>query len=337
VIADYAILAVISFATTLISTYFIMVIERKYGILSVDVHKPNKPLIPKIGGIALLINYALMASILVLLKALRFTQYPTILIPYIASVIISGILGLIDDLRGISPILKILLFMLPGLPIVLLHAYNPRPYVPLIGTLRLTIIYPLLILVLYTVLSNAFNMADTHNGTIFIISFSLIAVVGATTLMMGPKPLTGFYLFLTLSLASLIAYAPFNMYPARIFNGNCGSHMIGALMASLIVMSRREFAALMALTPLVLNGFSILVSIKGLKSKESIIRPVITDEKGIMRANRSSKAPITLVQLLTIKQGLTELEVIKSYTIIMIFTALISIALYYILNLLFIL
>jgi len=309
-----------------------MKLEKRLGILAIDAHKPNKPLIPKWGGIALLIHFSiLLLTIRFFINSSEILMY---IYPYILAVIIAGLLGLIDDIVGINAIVKFLIFMTPSVPVIVLSSYVPHPFIPLIGSLRLTIVYPLLVALAYTVLSNAFNMSDTHNGTIMIISLFLILVLGTTSMLKGPQPLSGFKIMLLVALSTLIAYAPFNIYPARIFNGNCGSHLIGALMASLVIMSRREFAALIALTPLILNGFSIITSVRGLRSKESIPRPVVVDEKGLITASRNKDSPITLIQLLTLNDKLSEKEIIIAYTILYLFSSIASITIYYVLTLL---
>lgn len=318
------------FAVSFILTYVVMRIERRLGLLAVDAHKPHKPLIPKLGGLALLVHFSILVIIIRL-----FTNSLNILMnlyPHLLAVVLAGLIGLVDDVIGINAVVKLLVFMLPSLPVIMFSSYVPHPYIPLVGSLRLTIVYPLLIALTYTVISNAFNMSDTHNGTIMIISLFLMLVLGITSMLKGPQPLEGFKFMLMLSLFTLIAYAPFNIYPARIFNGNCGSYLIGALMASLIIMSRREFTALLALIPLILNGFSILASIRGLRSKEYIPRPVIVNEEGLIEANKDVNSPITLVQLFTLSGRLSEKEVIISYVLLYTFTASASILLYYVLT-----
>ena len=328
----YGIMLPYCFTMSFILTYIIMKLEKSLGLLAIDAHKPHKPLIPKWGGIALLIHFSiLLLTIKFFINSFEVLMY---IYPHILAVIIAGLIGLIDDIVGINAIVKLLVFMIPSIPVIVLSSYVPHPFIPLIGSLRLTIVYPLLIALAYTVLSNAFNMSDTHNGTIMIISLFLIFVLGTTSMLKGPQPLNGFKIMLVITLSTLIAYAPFNMYPARIFNGNCGSHLIGALIASLIIMSRREFAALIALTPLILNGFSIITSIRGLRSKEYIPRPVVVDERGLITASKSKDSPITLIQLLTLNDKLSEKEIIIAYTILYLFSSIASIIIYYALTLL---
>ncbi len=332
---EYSAIAVMLCFVTIAITYIVMVIERKLGLIAPDAHKPGKPLIPKVGGISLLIMYVITALVFYFTRNLLNINEIKVyyLIPYFSSIIIAGLLGLIDDFKDIGATKKLFVFMIPALPVIIAHTYSPHPYVPLVGELRLTIIYPLLIAILYSVLANGVNMSDTQNGTALIATLSILSVVTIGTIVMkGPPPLPGFKMFILVTLTIIITYSAFNMYPAKVFNGNCGSHLLGALIASAILLSRREFLALMALVPLVLNGFSILASIRGFKSKESIVRPVTLTKEWKLVANKSKYAPITLVQLLTLRGALSEAEVVVAYMMVYVIISLIALATYYLLT-----
>ncbi len=326
------VLLITAYVLTLVLTYITKVIEERKGLVAPDAHKPKRPLIPKVGGISLLIVFTVLTlySLFNYLVSNGLSNYNVF--AYSLSVVLAGIIGLIDDFRGVGPFKKLFVFMVPALPVIALGTYSPHPFVPLVGELRLTIVYPILIAILYSVLANGVNMSDTQNGTALIVVFALLTAVGIGSLLKGPTPLSGFKEYLLFSVIALIAYAPFNMYPAKVFNGNCGSHLMGALIASVILMSRREFLALMTLTPLVLNGFSILASIRGFKSKENIERPVRLTNDWRIEASKSESAPITLVQLITLRKALSELDVIKSYAIVYCVVTTVSLLTYYLLT-----
>jgi len=308
------------------ATYFTAQLERVKGFTSPDVHKPSRPLIPKSAGPALIAVYA---AICIMAYVLGFRG----LVPYLTAVIISGLIGFIDDIYDIKAHYKILLFFAPALPVVLSGTYISSPYLPGIGGLRLTILYPILLLIGYSVAANAFNMADTHNGitpSILLIYMAFLAVAAFVT---KPQPLPGFWLFYAASLAVFTTYLPFNMYPAKIFNGNSGSHLMGVVFASLAVLSRHEFFTIIASAPLILNGFSILTTIRGLKNRQRVPRPVTLNSKCEIEFPRSSQdLPITLVQLFVLRNSLKESEVIAAYIITYIVSASLAVALTYFLE-----
>ena len=322
---ESAVAAITSAVVTLAVTLSVIKIEHSLSFVAPDIHKPDRPKIPKSVGWA--IFPGVVAGVLVSNSAAL-----NYIIPHLVAVGLAALIGFLDDVKSISPIAKVILFFIPALPVIAAGAYIPRLYVPALGVLRVTIVYPIAILVGYTVSANAFNMADTHNG--IVPSIALIAVSGiaiASVFLKGCEPVPGYDIFLMSSLAAIAAYIPFNFYPARAFNGNSGSHMMGILVASVAILSRREYLAVMMLSPLVINGFSILASIRGLKQKERIERPVIIEGERLA-PSKSRNAPVTLVQLLLLAKPLTEKGVILYYLILICISTIVSFTLYYLLS-----
>jgi UDP-N-acetylglucosamine--dolichyl-phosphate N-acetylglucosaminephosphotransferase len=321
-------LVVLMLATATLSyavSQVVLRVEMKLGFTAVDIHKPSKTLVARSGGVALMFSLILGLAIGRLLGVVDRS-----LTPYLVAALIAGTMGFIDDLVHLGVKLKLALFAIPSLPVLVYEAYCPRPYVPLVGYLRLTVIYPLLVVLAYDVLANAFNMCDTHNGivpTVFLMYCTSILVAVA---LPGPEPLKGFYTLLALASATVLGYSPLNIYPAKMLNGNTGSHFIGALVASLSIASRREYLSIMLLMPQILNGFLILSSV-GIKSKELIERPTRVD-RGIILPNCSSRAPLSLVRLLVLSRGLTEKELIRNYLILQVANNIVALLLYYALN-----
>ncbi len=310
-----------------ILSYAVMIIERKKRYLAPDAHKPGHPLVPKSGGIALLISYSVL-SVISYMYGLKFVYM------YSVSIVASGILGLIDDVVGIGAVKKVGIFALPALIPVLTHSYISKPYVPVInGTLRLTILYPILFIIGYTVSANALNMTDTHNGTAPTATLAILSsMLIASLIFRRVPPLHGALIFLVASLGVFTAYMPFNAYPARMFNGNCGSFLMGAVLASAMALTREEFLYILLMMPLILNGFSILSSIRGFKSKESIpLRPVSLGRDWRIRPVKHRRAPVTLIQLLVLRRPLSEKEVVVAYTLLFIASCVTALITYYVL------
>ncbi|MCD6428260.1 MAG: hypothetical protein J7L12_01445 [Desulfurococcales archaeon] len=323
-----ALMVLIAAVLTPTITHLVMRLEHARKFVSPDVHKPSRPLIPKSAGPSLIAVYAAICAIA---YALGFKA----LIPYFIAVIISGLIGFIDDIYDIKAHYKILLFFIPAVPVVLSGTYISSPYLPGVGGLRLTLLYPILLLIGYSVAANAFNMADTHNGITPSILLIYMAFLAIASFITRPQPLSGFWLFYAISLAVFATYLPFNMYPAKIFNGNSGSHLMGVVFASLAVLSRHEFFTIIASAPLILNGFSILTTIRGLKNRQRVPRPVTLNARYEIEFPHSSKdheLPITLVQLFVLKNSLRESEVVAAYIMTYIISASLAVALTYLLE-----
>lgn len=276
-------------------------VERRLGLLCPDVHKPSRPLVPCIGG------FAPAAGLLVGLAALGGSepQSPLSLAAWAlaASLLLALIVGLLDDFVNLRALHKIVLGVLPAIPFILSGAYVPRPWVPFLGHVRLTILYPLLVAAAFTVYQNGANMLDTHNGVLPVFTLAVHTGALALKLLEGAQDLGELHLALLLVVV-VATYSTFNVYPAKVFNGNAGAFLLGASIAAASVVLRLEFYYLLASTPMFVNGLYYISSVKGFVQKEDVERPVEVDSEGCMRPSRSPRAPVTLVRLaLTLSGG----------------------------------
>ncbi|MFN3268832.1 MAG: hypothetical protein ACK416_06210, partial [Zestosphaera sp.] len=310
---------------TLASTYITISIEKNRGVVAPDIHKPDKPRIPRTAGPAFMITLS-VGLILSLISNTTLVTY------HILAAMIAGAIGLYDDFRGLRALWKVALLTLPSLPILLGFAYIPRPYVPLVGSLRIHVVYPLLLPLAYTVSINAYNMIDTHNGIAVTAALTSSIALLVSSAIDKPQPLNDGFIFALFVVFFLLSYLPFNIYPSKIFNGNSGSFILGSLIASQAVLLRREYLALMLYIPLVINGFSILTSIGGFKNKESVPRPVVLTEDVRIAPNKSGRTPVTLVQLLVLRNPLTEKDLVKLYNLLILLNTLFSLITYHILT-----
>ncbi|MGC8974989.1 MAG: hypothetical protein ACP5KB_02190 [Thermoprotei archaeon] len=313
-----------SVVVTSVSTYITARIEKSRGVVAPDMHKPEKPRIPKTAGPAFMAT--LLAGLI-----LSLVNNATLITYHILAAAIAGVIGLYDDFRGLRASWKVALLAIPSLPVLLGAAYVPRPYVPLVGSLRIHIIYPLLLPLAYTVSINAYNMIDTHNGVAVTAALTFSTTLLVSSLVDKPQPLNEGSVFALFVLFFLISYFPFNAYPSKIFNGNSGSFILGSLVASQAILLRREYLVIMLYIPLIINGFSILTSIGGFKNKESISRPVVLTEDSRIAPNKSGKTPVTLVQLLVLRRPLMEKDLIKLYSLFILLNAALSLIIYHVL------
>ena len=305
---------------------YVIRFEYSKGLTGIDIHKPSKPRIPSTSGPILIPTLLVtIITLYVISKVIRGYELMVLAI-YLMPPLISGLIGLVDDLVTLDAKTKTFLPIISALPIVLTGLYYPRPYVPFIGTLRLTIIYPLAILLAYSVGTNGLNMIDTHNGivpsvTLIAASFSLPLI--ARNVVTGKTSVAALYLAVVVIVIALNQLI-YNMYPARIFNGDSGSFILGALLVSLTILGRVEFFMITALMPLIINGFQIITSIGGLRERREIVkRPTVIKGKYI-EGSCDLKAPITLVQLITLKNPLTECELVITEILLFILTGFLA-------------
>lgn len=320
------------FAVSYLSTYLVAEFARRKGLVSEDAHKKTRCMIPSIGGLGSIIG--IVTSLILLIALVRDPWVTRLSIVCMLVVLFGCGVGLIDDVYRLEGPVKVLLMMVPFIFVIASKTYVPYMDIPFIGTVRLTIVYPLIVMPLaFTVSSNAINMMDTLNGlapiTVLILLFDIMiaSIIGVGWLSPWTNALFPILFVITLS---IIGYLPHNLYPSRVFNGDTGSLAWGALLAYLAIVGKTEVFLVMAAMPAVANGFAILASIKGFVEHGKIpVRPTIVDrERNVLRANPDPKAPITLIQLVTLKNTLRENEIVASITLLLILTSIVTIIFY---------
>ncbi|MEM3403512.1 MAG: hypothetical protein QXJ17_03015 [Nitrososphaeria archaeon] len=276
----------------------------------------DKRLVPKPAGPAIFIGIAF---------PLIFLFFYTSEVKYFAvllSVFIVFLIGVIDDFKILSGNIKTGLTVLGALPILIFGVYEPHLLFPILGPTRLTIVYPLIVLLAIPIIVNAVNMIDVYNGTIsgttFVLSFSQLVPI----LLYGKQ---GDIIFPLLLMSSSFAFYLFNRYPSRIFAGDSGSLLLGSLFGVTAIVSRVEIPSLIAFVPAILNGFYILASIKKFIEHRSIKeRPVQLNKNGLLVASKQKEAPMTLARLIIADGPMSEKEAASK--IILLFVYSVSLA-----------
>lgn len=318
----------ISSTVSYISTRLLIPILRAKGIISVDVHKPDRPIVANMGGISIFIGILASYILLVFLGVSQdlFIKLMTML----GVMLMATILGFLDDLKPIKGLLKTFLSIPAVLPIILSAKFYPhvivigRPEVPIVGRLRLTIVYWMLLPLAVAGPANAVNMLEVMNG-IMPITCSLALI----PIMIGQALLRRFEdIVLTASLfGALLGYLPFNKYPAKVFSGNLGSLLVGAYIGAIAILSRIEVLTMIALMPHLVNAFLVISSVGFKERREMSERPVRVGENGFIHVNPSKRAPITLVRFIVLISGpLKEKDIIKVITYLQVIASILAIS-----------
>ncbi|MDK2372022.1 MAG: hypothetical protein QI197_01405 [Candidatus Korarchaeota archaeon] len=285
------------------------------GYVSEDVHKPGRPKVPEPAGPAVYLSFAISMMVVSHLAG------SVALEGVIASTGLAFLIGLLDDLSPLGPKTKPLLLIVPALLLAVSGEIVPRPYLPILGRARLYYIYWIVLAAIFTVFSNGVNMMDALNGmmpsSVFASTLPLLPVLIALGSHAGLLSLIALY-------GSLIPYYMRNRYPAKVFGGDSNSLFVGAALASVAAISNTEAFFAISLLPFMVSGFSILVSIGGLLERRDIrVRPVIV-EGGVIRANPSKEAPISLIAILTSYEGKVEPRIVKEVVVISLISGLLS-------------
>ncbi len=283
-----------------------------------DAHKPNKPSVPRPAGPVLMAGIA-AAEIVLYAMTLNTAVLAVLLTTAIAFAI-----GYIDDNRVMPGWFKPVALLAAAIPLVVLGAHDN--YLNLIfGSAFIPLLYIPLIFVIIPITGNTINSIDVLNGVAsgFIIIATIpllasIAIFGSDeVLFLAALPL----------LFAAIAFYKFHKFPSRIFPGDSGTLLLGAMYGALAIAGRSEIIGVIALLPAIMNSFLFLASVKRLVEHRQVkARPVTLLGDFKLAASEDRAAPATLVRLILADGPLGEKEIGYQILKLAIFTALLAFA-----------
>jgi len=124
---------------------------------------------------------------------------------------------------------------------------------PLIGDVGLGILYPFIIFFLFIAVLNAVAFTDGLDGLAGGLSAIAFGAYWVIAVFLSYYSLA---VFCATFIGALIPFLYFNVYPARVFMGNVGSHVLGATLAVMAVVLHRETALVFILAVFLVDGIT---------------------------------------------------------------------------------
>lgn len=255
--------AVLVFFVSFSATYWVMpYIIRKLssaGLVGGDMHKKGCPPIPNMGGLGIAVGF--IAGILAAVGMYTFLglemNLTHILIGFM-TVLIMALVGVFDDLFDMRQFVKAVLPVFAALPLMAISAGSTTMVIPYVGPVDFGFWYVVILVPLgVTVASNLTNMLAGFNGLesgLGAIMTGAIAFIALTQL--GANHGAGNALLLMASMCgALVAFTKFNWFPAKVFPGDVGTLVIGASIASAVIVGNMEAAGAILVVPHVLDFF----------------------------------------------------------------------------------
>ena len=248
-------------AFLLISLVMLFLIKRLKNaeIVGRDIHKLTKPEVAEMGGIGILLGFALAIMVGVYLCPAWQPQLTITLVV----ILLTGVIGMVDDLIMLSSKEKLILLWIAGLPIMWVTPPN-------VG-----IIYMLFIPVAVSIASNLTNMLAGLNGI-----ETGLGIIALTSLTFSCIIMNKFDVaIISFSmLGALIAFLFYNKYPANVFPGDVGTLIIGACIAIIAFIGRVKIIAFIVLLPNIIDGI-LNFYIAGVMECQNY-KPTQVDEEG---------------------------------------------------------
>lgn len=124
-------------------------------------------------------------------------------------------------------------------------------WLPLIGNVQIGFLYPIMIFFLFLAVMNFVAFTDGLDGLaggLGIIAFGAYWVIASYLEFNSMAALAATFV------GALIPFLYFNVYPARIFMGDVGSHVLGASLAMFAILMHREIALIFLLAVFLFDG-----------------------------------------------------------------------------------
>jgi UDP-GlcNAc:undecaprenyl-phosphate/decaprenyl-phosphate GlcNAc-1-phosphate transferase len=297
----YGIIAsAMSFFITLFGTAKMINWLTAKGEVVQDYHKPDKPSIPRPAGPALIAGIVAAEIILFLLT------WEIRVIAILLTAVISFLIGFVDDKKVLPGWFKPVALIIAAIPLIILGAHQSHLNLEF-GKVAIPLLYIPLILVIIPIAGNTINSIDVLNGVasgfVIIAMFPLlvsIAIFGSNEVFVAALPL----------LFGTIALYKYHKFPSKIFPGDSGTLLMGAMYGAIAIAANSEIIAVIAILPAVMNSFLFLASVKKIVEHRKVkSRPVVLNDDFKLAASKEKNAPSTLVRLLLVDGPLSENDV----------------------------
>ena len=240
---------------------------------------------PYLGGIAIFLAFLIALGL-----TIRVFEHQMLGLMLGASIVL--MLGLVDDLKALSPMVKLLGQLLAAFVLVKagvrIEVAAIRETSPFLCD-ALTIVWVVGI-------TNAFNLIDVMDGLAAGVAAIALLVLAAVALLGGDAAIS---LFLACLAGAVLGFLRFNRKPASVFLGDAGSMLIGFLTgASAMLLQYAEVHPVAAMAPVLILGVPIFDTALVIVLRAMQGRPVTqgSPDHFAVRLRRAGYAERTIVR-----------------------------------------
>ena len=263
---DIAIAFVLAFVVAFVTTPYTIKLAKKVGAVDIpkDERRTHKRAIPKFGGPAVILGFLVSAIYLLIVMNMEktvnlfgFEQYGRKLLGFLAGIVILAIFCIVDDIKTIKPLTKLLGQLLAAIAVVLAGIRIDGITLPFLNFPEIhEIISVILTIVWIIIVTNAINLIDGLDGL-----SSGISVISAISLLiifvLNGSSLVSIVLITALA-GALVGFLPYNFSPAKTFIGDTGSNFLGFSLAIISILgSAKTYTAAVIVLPLIVLGLPI--------------------------------------------------------------------------------
>lgn len=263
---NIAITFILAFVVTFVTTPYTMKIAKKVGAIDIpkDERRAHKKAIPKFGGPAVICGFLVSTIYLLIVLSTEnsinlfgIQEYWKKLVGFLFGIIIITIFCIVDDIKTIKPITKLLGQVLGAICIVIAGIRIEGITLPFLNFPEIHEISSIIITISWIIIvTNAINLIDGLDGL-----SSGISVISAVSLLvifvLNDSSLISIVLITALA-GALVGFLPFNFTPAKTFIGDTGSNFLGYSLAVISILgSAKTYTAAVIVLPLIVLGLPI--------------------------------------------------------------------------------
>lgn len=288
---DIAIAFLLAFIVTFMATPYTIKIARKVGAVDIpkDKRRMHNKSMPKFGGPAVILGFLVAIIYLLIVKGLENTidlfgteQYGMKLVGMFLGIVVISIFCVIDDIKTIKPMVKLLGQVLAAIVVVAFGVRIDEITPAFLPTVELKEAFSILLTIGWVVgVTNAINLIDGLDGL-----SAGISVISAVSLLiifvLNGSPLISILLITALA-GALVGFLPFNFAPAKTFIGDTGSNFLGFSLSIISILGvAKTYTAVVIVLPLLALGLPIFDTVW------AIIRRLIKGKsiKAIFKADK---------------------------------------------------
>jgi len=292
--------SIVAFFSVYFVTPFLIKALEKRNLTVKDYNRKGGAQVARLGGISIIIG--VIASMLTLYAFIPISEILAILI----TSSLAFVVGIIDDRRVMGGWFKPIALALCTTPILLLGTFDTNLAFPLFGEVKIPILYFGLAVIMIPITGNTINSIDVLNGVAS--GFTAIAsfALSAALIILQNYEIA----LASLALGFLAtAFYKYHKYPSRIFPGDSGALVFGAMYGAIAIVGQVEVIAAIAILPAIINSFLFLDSVKRIVEHRKTKNPTYLRDDFKLESSDDITAPITLVRLLVARGPLSEKQI----------------------------
>lgn len=293
--------SILAFIITYITLKWAIPRLKEEKIVGKDVNKPDKPEVAEMGGVGVLIGVIVALSITSAIISI-VNGFDIRIIVFMHSIMLLGLIGIIDDLLSLSKWVKFILPVIGAIPFIIYSSLiDTYITIPFIGNIDLGLLYVMFLLpIMYTGAANLTNILAGFNG----LEYGLAVVNYLFLIFIAILFQKDFILLISSTmLASSLAFLIFNKYPSKVFPGDTGTLIIGGSIITMLVLDNFESLVIPIFIIYGLDG--VIKILNGLPS---------TGWWGVYKDGKLyvEKPPISLAQtIMYLFKGISEKDLVK--------------------------